>query len=112
MTSSDGGATRGLVVRKLSAAGQKATNWFARSRRYRSGENSVTLKEDYRMYIMPNDFQAFDQGGQIEQKVYCRWELEIGDRITWFTEKLSGLAEVVAKVNGDTSGVFIFKKVS
>jgi hypothetical protein len=72
----------------------------------------VTLKEDYRMYIMPNDFQAFDQGGQIEQKVYCRWELEIGDRITWFTEKLSGLAEVVAKVNGDTSGVFIFKKVS
>ena len=68
--------------------------------------------KDYTTYIPWLLFEAFDQGMEIEIRVYHRWTLESGDTIKWFTEQYVGVAEVTAcKLDGYRS-VCTFRKVS
>jgi len=76
-------------------------------------------RKKYVIFIPEDRFSAFDCGERIEMRVYYRWNLEIGDELTWTAgQKLRGIAEVVGcrpEESGlipGTGPIYSFKKVS
>ena len=63
--------------------------------------------------ISAEDFPAFDQGQEIEQKPYHSWNLLEGDIIRWFfSETRKGIAKVASCYNIGNGEVCCFVKVS
>jgi hypothetical protein len=72
---------------------------------------TMAIKEDLVVCFPSDNLQDFEDGKEIEQKVYYTWVLKSGDRLRWICGQRNGIAEVVSCRKTPFGLYCVFKKV-